>query len=84
MSGRPAVRLALTLVLTLFLVIPALGEAAPWPVPGSGRASLLELVESLLPEAMRAWLAPRAPAPARPRVPLKCGAGIDPNGKPCS
>ena len=84
MSGRPAVRLASTVALILFLVLPDLGQAAPRPALGSSRASLLELVESFLPEAVRAWLAPRAHAPARPRMPLKCSAGIDPNGKPCS
>lgn len=83
MYRKSAVRLALTLSLTVFLVLPALGQAAPRPALGPGRASLLELVESLLPEAVRAWLAPRTQAPARRGVPLKCSAGIDPNGKPC-
>jgi hypothetical protein len=83
MSGRPAVRLVSTLALTLFLLLPGLGQATPRPALGSSRTSLLELVESFLPEVVRAWLAPRAHVPAQPRVPLKCGAGIDPNGKPC-
>ena len=78
MSGRSVVRLALTLALTVFLVLPALGQAATsWPLQGADRPALLEFLESLV--AVRTWFQPLA----RRGVNLKCSAGIDPNGRPC-
>ncbi|HKI02018.1 MAG TPA: hypothetical protein VKK31_08565 [Thermoanaerobaculia bacterium] len=79
MSGRPVVRLALTFALIVFLVLPALVQAAPWPGRGTDRPTVLELLESLMPDAVRAWLR----KPAQRGVTLKCSAGIDPNGRPC-
>lgn len=79
MLGRPVVRLALTFALIVALVLPALVQAAPWPGGGADRPAMLELLENLMPDAIRAWFQP----PARRGVTLKCSAGIDPNGKPC-
>jgi hypothetical protein len=77
MSLRPHSRLAVTLLLGLWLLASA-GHAAPLPATGSG--SLFERAS----REVASWLANRLPHPqSAPReVHRKCGGGIDPAGCP--
>ena len=86
MSGKPAIRPSLILALTAALALPSFGQAAStrWADQKVSRPALLEFFESLLPEAVRTWFEPQGKSPARRGVTPKCGAGIDPDGKPCS
>lgn len=54
------------------------------PVRDEGKQpSLLDRLERVMPASLRALLDPAPVPPAVRRDTRKCGAGIDPNGKPC-
>jgi hypothetical protein len=78
--SRLGVFVTLVLLLALY-VYPAPCSAGMVPAV---RDLVVERLERLLPEGVRQiFSSPRSTRRDRPEVHVKCGSGVDPDGKPC-